>query len=125
VRTIATIGWGRVRTMATGQWVELRADKDATTWGQMRAGQRTKMWPYDNPGDMGAGCSPDNGNERVGLRADEGNGGWVCMCKRATSRWVRMPTKVTGGLSRVPTKTTCIKHVGVLPSTDKRCLGWA
>ncbi|KAJ7691382.1 hypothetical protein B0H14DRAFT_2652047 [Mycena olivaceomarginata] len=56
--------------------VELHADKDATTWGQMRAGQRTKMRPYDDPGDMGAGCSPDNGDERVGLRVDKGDG-WL------------------------------------------------
>ncbi|KAJ7840103.1 hypothetical protein B0H14DRAFT_2587666 [Mycena olivaceomarginata] len=55
-------------------WVELGADKDATTWGRMQAGQRTKMRPYDDPGDVGAGCPPDNGDERVGPRAHKGDG---------------------------------------------------
>ncbi|KAJ7310101.1 hypothetical protein DFH08DRAFT_823139 [Mycena albidolilacea] len=34
-------------------WVELHADKDSMMWGRMWPGQRTKMRPYDNPGDMG------------------------------------------------------------------------
>ncbi|KAJ7818398.1 hypothetical protein B0H14DRAFT_2601278 [Mycena olivaceomarginata] len=57
-------------------WVELHANKDAMMWRRMRAGQRTKMQPYDHPGDVGAGCSPDNGDERVGPRADKGDG-WL------------------------------------------------
>ncbi|KAJ7868336.1 hypothetical protein B0H14DRAFT_2572359 [Mycena olivaceomarginata] len=112
--TKTTSGWGRGVDKDDGQagpradngdervgpgadngdgWVELHADKDATTWGRMRAGQRTKMRPCDDPGDVGAGCSPDMATS-----------GWVRVWKRAMIRWVRVPTKVTGGLSRVPTK---------------------
>ncbi|KAJ7700534.1 hypothetical protein B0H14DRAFT_2648773 [Mycena olivaceomarginata] len=61
-------GWGRASTKTTGRKALVRT---MATSGWV---QRTKMRPYDDPGDMGAGCSPNNGDERVGLRADKGNG---------------------------------------------------
>ncbi|KAJ7709182.1 hypothetical protein B0H14DRAFT_3642251 [Mycena olivaceomarginata] len=88
VRTMTTSGWGRVPTK-TQRHRGPRADNGDERVGpgadngnghndvEANAGrQRTKMQPYDDPGDVGAGCSPDNGDERVGPRADKGDG-WL------------------------------------------------
>ncbi|KAJ7729422.1 hypothetical protein B0H14DRAFT_2640427 [Mycena olivaceomarginata] len=85
-------------------WVELCADKDTTTWGRMRAGQRTKMRPYGDPGDMGAGCSPDNGDERVGLRADKGDGRLGSRVKKGDERMGLRADKADGRVESSPNK---------------------
>ncbi|KAJ7713320.1 hypothetical protein B0H14DRAFT_2644883 [Mycena olivaceomarginata] len=51
--------------------VEMRADKAAKTWGRMRAGHSTKVRPCGDPGDVGAGHSPDNAEARGGWSPDK------------------------------------------------------
>jgi hypothetical protein len=53
------------------EWVEMRADKAAKMWGQMQAGHSTKVRPCGDPGDVGAGHSPDNAKARGGWSPDK------------------------------------------------------
>ncbi|KAJ7860703.1 hypothetical protein B0H14DRAFT_3134791 [Mycena olivaceomarginata] len=72
----------------------------------MRARQRTKMWPYDDPGHMGTGCSPDNGDKRVGLCVDKGDGRLGSRVEKGDEQ---MGPRVDKG---VPTKTVYIASRG-------------
>ncbi|KAJ7325826.1 hypothetical protein DFH08DRAFT_1027791 [Mycena albidolilacea] len=57
-------GWVGPRADNGDEWVELRADKDAKTERRMWAGHNTKVQPCGDPGDVGAGHSPDNAEAR-------------------------------------------------------------
>ncbi|KAJ7676490.1 hypothetical protein B0H14DRAFT_2656193, partial [Mycena olivaceomarginata] len=103
--------------------LEMRTDMDTKTWGRMRAGHNTKVWPCGDPGDVGAGHSPDNAETWGDGRPTKTTSGWGRASTKTTGRRALMRTMETSGWVHVRIMATGDVGAGCSPDNGDERVG--